>query len=196
MVIVVGHSTKSLGVTDVRSADFLPRCANDVVLRRLVPSDLPAFQAYRRDPVIGQYQGWTVKSDAEASEFLAAMSTAALLQPGVWCQIGVADRHGMSLIGDIGLFLTSDGREAQIGISLRRESQGRGIATAAVREAINLLFGKTFVDRVVGIADARNLRSIRMLQRVGMHMIESRETLFREEPCVEHIYAISRQGGV
>ena len=172
--------------------DPLPRRANHVVLRRLAPSDLRAFQEYRRDPVIGQYQGWTLKSDAEASEFLAAMSTAPLLQPGTWCQIGVAGPDGMDLTGDIGLFLAADGREAQIGISLRRESQGHGIATAAVREAINLIFEQTRVDRVLGIADARNLRSIRMLQRAGMSMIESRKTLFREEPCIEHVYAISR----
>ena len=176
----------------MRSADPLPRFANDVVLRRLAASDLPAFQAYRHDPLLAQYQGWAAKSDAEASAFLTNMSAVTLLQPGIWSQIGIADPDGDCLIGDVGLFLAPDGHQSEIGVTLRRQSQGRGIATAAVREAINLVFEQTNADQVVGIADARNLQSIRLLQRVGMHMAESRGAIIREQPCVEHIYAISR----
>ena len=44
----------------------------------------------------------------------------------------------LMLIGDIGLFLAADGRDAEIGITLRRQSQGRGMGTAAAREAISL----------------------------------------------------------
>jgi len=173
--------------------DPLPRIAGDVVLRRLAASDLPAFQAYRSDPLLGKYQDWTVKTDAETEAFLIRMSAVKLLQPGEWSQIGIANLDGLGLIGDIGLFLRSEGHDAEIGFTLRRESQGRGIGTAAVREAIGLVFEQTNGDRVLGIVDARNLASIRLLQRVGMHMAESRTVMFRDEPCLEHIFAISRQ---
>jgi RimJ/RimL family protein N-acetyltransferase len=177
----------------MRSGDPLPRIANDVVLRRLAVSDLPLFQAYRNDPLIARYQDWWPKSDEEASAFLTRMNATPLLQPGKWSQIGIADPDGLGLIGDIGLFLAGEGHEAEIGFALRRESQGRGMGAAAVREAIDLVFEQTNAGRVLGIADARNLPSIRLLQRVGMHMTESRDAILREEPCVEHIYAISRQ---
>ena len=176
----------------MRGADPLPRIANDVVLRRLAASDLSAFQRYRNDPLLGQYQDWTVKTDAEAEAFLAKMSVVKLLQPGAWTQIAIADVDGLGLIGDIGLLLRRDGDAAEIGFTLRRESQGRGIGTAAVREAINLVFEQTNAGRVLGIVDARNLESIRLLQRVGMSRAESRVALFRDEPCLEHIYTISR----
>jgi RimJ/RimL family protein N-acetyltransferase len=177
------------------SADPLPRFAKDVVLRRLAPSDLSAFQAYRGDPVLARYQDWKVKSDAEASAFLAKMSAAKLLQPGKWSQIGIAEPDGLRLIGDIGLLLAADGGHAEIGFTLRRQSQGRGIGTAAVREAIGLLFEQTDVDRVLGIADARNIASIRLLRRVGMHIVGTRDAVFHDEPCIEHVYVISRQHG-
>ena len=176
----------------MRGADPLPRIANDVVLRRLAASDLAAFQRYRNDPLLGQYQDWTVKTDAEATAFLTRMSAVELLQPGEWTQIGIADVDGLGLIGDIGLFLRRDGHEAEIGFTLRRESQGRGMGTAAVREAINLVFEQTNAGRMLGIVDARNLESIRLLQRVGMNLAESRVAMFRDAPCLEHIYAISR----
>jgi RimJ/RimL family protein N-acetyltransferase len=177
-------------------ADSLPRrAARGVVLRRLATSDLPAFQAYRRDPVIGRYQGWSAKSDAEAVAFLSEMSGVALWQAGSWSQIAIAEAGGSNLLGDIGLFLAGDGREVEIGFTLRRESQGHGIATAAVREAIALVFEETRVERVVGITDARNLSSVRVLQRVGMNRVESRDAVVGDEPCVEHVYSIVRQHG-
>ena len=117
----------------------------------------------------------------EAATFLTEMSAATLLQPGIWSQIGIADPDGVCLIGDIGLLLAPDGRQVEIGVTLRRQSQGRGIATAAVQEAIHLVFEQTNAERVVGIADARNLQSIRLLQRVGMHMTGSCDAVFREQ---------------
>ena len=172
--------------------DPLPRVAGGVVLRRLAISDLAAFQAYRHDAVLGQYQGWSPTPDAEAAAFLGEMSGAAIFQPGEWFQLGIAEPGGMVLIGDIGLLLAEDATHVEIGFTVRREAQGRGIATAAVREAIGLVFEHTKVERVLGITDARNLPSIRLLERVGMRKTESRSAMFRGEPCIEHVYAVSR----
>ncbi|MEO8132449.1 MAG: GNAT family N-acetyltransferase [Betaproteobacteria bacterium] len=176
----------------LRGGDSLPRIAHGVVLRRLSPSDLRAFQAYRHDAVLGQYQGWSATPDVEANAFLTEMSSAALLQPGVWCQLAIAQPGDLALVGDIGLLLAPDGRHSEIGFTLRRQSQGRGIATNAAREAISMVFERTGAERVLGITDVRNLPSIRVLERVGMHKVESRSVIFRGEPCVEYIYAVSR----
>lgn len=173
-------------------ADPLPRVADGVVLRRLAVSDLAIFQSYRHDAELGQYQGWSATSDADASAFLNEMSTAAPFRPGEWFQLGIAEPGTLALAGDIGLFLASDGAHAEIGFTVRREFQGRGMATSAVRVAIGLVFEYTNVERVLGITDARNLPSIRLLERVGMLKTESRNSVFRGEPCVEHVYAISR----
>ena len=96
------------------------------------------------------------------------------------------------LIGDIGLFLANDGSQAEIGFTLRRESQGQGMAIAAVCDAIEFLFEQTDVQRVIAITDARNLPSVRLLERVGMRKIETRAATFRDQPCIEHVYALSR----
>jgi RimJ/RimL family protein N-acetyltransferase len=174
-------------------AEPLPRFGNGVVLRRLRASDLAAFQDYRHDAVLGRYQGWSATSDDEAAAFLAEMSTGALLQAGAWSQIGIAEPGDMTLIGDIGLLLANDGQHAEIGFTLRRVSQGRGVATFAVREAIDLVFEHTQAERVIGVTDARNQSSIRLLERVGMRKTGSSSAVFRGEPCIENIYAVSRQ---
>lgn len=176
------------------ATDVLPRCGAGVVLRRLSGPDIAAFQAYRTDAELGRYQGWAPMTDAKAREFLDEMHTAELFCPGEWTQIGVAAPDGVALLGDMGLFLAADSRHAEIGFTLAWPAQGRGVATAAAREAVALLFEFTAVERVLGITDARNGASIRVLERIGMRKVDERRVVFGGEPCVECVYAVSRGG--
>lgn len=176
-------------------AHMLPCSAGPVTLRRLAVADLAAFQAYRQDPELGRYQGWSPMSDVEATAFLSEMSSAPLFLPGFWSQVGISEISDPSLIGDIGLFLAEDSRHVEVGFTLQRQSQGRGIASAAVREAIRLAFEQTGADRVLGITDARNAACVRLLERLGMRRTETKDAVFRGESCVEYIYAIERGAG-
>jgi RimJ/RimL family protein N-acetyltransferase len=172
--------------------DPLPRSGETFVLRRLSTDDLAAFQSYRHDPEVGRYQGWSPVSDPEALAFLAEMHAAPLPRPGGWTQIGIADPDSQRLIGDIGVYLDLDLQYAEIGITLGRPSQRRGVATAALREVIALIFESSPVERVIGITDARNVFSVRLLERVGMRKVETQAAVFRGEPCVEYVYATTR----
>ena len=182
-----------LRVGDFVGTDPLPRHAGLAVLRRVQVSDLAVFQDYRHDPLITRYQDWYgTRTDAEATAFLEKMNAQQLLQPGICTQVGIAEPEQLSLVGDIGLTLAADGRSAEIGYSLRPAAQGRGIGTAAVREVISMVFELTDAKEVRAIVDPVNVRSIRLLERVGMHMVESCEGTFRDAPCIDHLYAISR----
>jgi RimJ/RimL family protein N-acetyltransferase len=168
------------GVLEMKLRDPLPRDAGIAVLRRLQLSDLAVFQAYRHDPRVARYQDWYgTRTDAEANDFLARMGAIELFQRGVCSQIGIADPDQLALVGDIGLTLAA-------------EAQGRGIATAAVREVIRLVFERTEAERVEAIVDPLNVRSLRLLDRVGMRLAGSREGTFRNAPCVDQVYEISR----
>ena len=170
----------------------LPRTSGRIVLRRLGPGDLERFQAYRSDPLVARYQGWDTMSDDEARSFLADVAESPLLQPGHWSQIAIARAYDGDLLGDIGLFVSADGAEAEIGISLRREAQGQGLAAEAFGEAMRLLFDHTAINRIVGITDVRNLPSIALLQRAGMHKVGDQESVVKGEACSEFVYAITR----
>jgi [ribosomal protein S5]-alanine N-acetyltransferase len=177
------------------ASDPLPRSGVGVLLRRLCVADLPAFQAYRTDVELGRYQGWSAMSDSEARTFLEEVNKAPLFCPGQWAQIAIAEPRTLGLLGDIGLYLAADSRHAEIGFTLARHAQGRGLATAAVREALHLIFASTAVEHVVGVTDARNHASIALLERVGMHKTEERTVEFRGEECVEYVYVLPRGDG-
>ncbi len=172
--------------------DLLPRTAGRIALRRLRVADLAAFQAYRCDPQVARYQGWDTMSDDQARSFLADVAEGALLQPGHWSQIAIAGVPDDALLGDIGLFVSADETEAEVGITLRREAQGQGLAAEALGEAIRLLFDRTAVSRVVGITDIRNDPSVALLQRVGMRKAGVQESVVKGETCSEIVYAVTR----
>jgi [ribosomal protein S5]-alanine N-acetyltransferase len=174
------------------TADPLPRYGAGVVLRRLSASDLAAFQAYRSDIELGRYQGWSAMPDAEARAYLEAMNTVPLFRPSEWTQVAIAEPKALALLGDIGLYLAEDTCHAEIGFTLARAAHGRGLATAAVREAVKLIFELTTVARVLGITDARNHASVAVLGRIGMRKQEERTAVFRGESCVEYVYAVAR----
>jgi aminoglycoside 6'-N-acetyltransferase len=175
--------------------EALPHILDGAVLRRLVPEDLGAFQAYRNDPEVARYQGWSRMLDAQASSFLEAMRDAPLFRLGDWTQIGIASAQDGHLVGDIGVLLADDGQDAEIGFTLSRPWQRRGVATRAVRAAIALISELTAARRILAISDARNLPCIRLLERVGMHRRESRNTVWRGEACEELLFDIARENG-
>ena len=170
----------------------LPRLGPRATLRRLTPTDLRNFQAYRHDPLLGRYQGWSPLTDQEASAFLDEMNAVPLFQPGVWCQLGIADPVTDELLGDIGVCVACGATQAEIGFTLRAQSQGHGIATAAVADAVALVFQHTAVEKVIAITDTRNAASIRLLERLSMQRLEAKAAMFRGEACVEHTFAVAR----
>jgi len=163
-----------------------------VVLRRLVAADLAALQSYRHDPEVGRYQGWTPVTDEAALAFILAQPEAPPFPRGEWMQLAIADRETQILIGDIGVCVDEAGATAEIGFTLGRLAQGRGLASEAVALAIELVFATTPVARIMAITDARNLPSVALLERLGFRRVDERNTEFRGEPCIEYDYVIER----
>ena len=164
--------------------------AERVTLRRLHSGDLAALQAYRNDPEVGRYQGWEPMSDAAAAAMIAEMAAAPCPTPGDWMQIAIADAASDALIGDIGLHVSAAGEEAELGITLAPDAQGRGLAAEAAVALIGMLREHSDVRRLVGITDVRNAASARLLERLGMTFEAEEETIFRGEPCREARYAL------
>ena len=163
-------------------------------LRRLRCSDRRAFQAYRGDVELGRYQGWEPMTEQDAFDFLYSMSLVRGFTQGEWVQLGIVAEGSDWLIGDIGLYFSGGGRYGEVGYTLRRESQGRGLATAAVGAAIGLFFKETEAEWIQAVTDERNGASVRLLERLGFCHVATRSARFRGERCVELEYRLGRGG--
>jgi RimJ/RimL family protein N-acetyltransferase len=171
----------------------LPLKTSRAIVRRLAATDLSAFLAYRADPELARYQGWSPMSETEAATFISAVANVDSLIPGEWIQLGIADANTGQLLGDIGVFLSDDEWIAEIGFTLSTNAQGRGIATEAVRATLKLVFALSSVQTVRAITDARNHASIRLLERLQFVFISKSDTVFKGEPCTECTYELPRE---
>jgi RimJ/RimL family protein N-acetyltransferase len=174
--------------------DFLPKSTERLVLRRFVDLDLEQFLAYRQDPQVARFQGWSMLSDAEGQSFINEMQTSAIGIPGEWFQIAIAHKQSNLLIGDIGVQVdTGDLTTVEIGFTLNCQEQGKGYAREAVSALIHLLFKLESINKIVAVTDSRNESSIRLLKRLGMRFSNSVEVEFKGEWCAEQTFELDQK---
>ncbi|MFJ6984659.1 MULTISPECIES: GNAT family N-acetyltransferase [unclassified Streptomyces] len=138
-----------------------------LTLRRFRPDDAPALAAYRSDPEVARYQGWTAPvSPRDAAELVREFAAGDPARPG-WFQYAVELTAEGSLVGDVGVRLHENGMQAELGFTLAPARQGRGYASEAVRAVLGDLFDGRGLHRVSAECDARNTPSARLLERVG-----------------------------
>jgi RimJ/RimL family protein N-acetyltransferase len=174
-------------------ANFLPFQTSRLVLRRFIAADLMPFLAYRNDPEVARYQSWTSFSREAAMVFINEMAHAPIAQIGEWFQVAIAEKTTNRLVGDIGLCIAAANPAiVEIGFTLARQEQGQGYACEAVRACIGRLFEAGTIHRVVGICDARNAASIKLLTRLGMVLVKTETVGVGEAAWVEHTFVLEK----
>jgi RimJ/RimL family protein N-acetyltransferase len=98
--------------------------------------------------------------------------------PNTWFQLAICKFDPDELIGDCGLhYFEKESNQVEIGITLKREAQGLGYATEALKLIFNFVFGNLKKHRIFGSVDPNNRASIRLMERMSMrkeaHFIES-----------------------
>ena len=136
-----------------------------LTLRRLCKQDVVPFLAYRSDADVEKFQGWDAMNEVEALDFLDHMESVALLSVGQWTQLAIALREADTLVGDIGVHISDDESEAELGITLSRDVQGKSIGFEAVEMVCAWLFSQTKIRRIVAITHAQNKPALALLAR-------------------------------
>jgi RimJ/RimL family protein N-acetyltransferase len=146
-------------------------------LRHFRDSDLSLFIAYRNDPEVARYQSWEGISELEARALIQEQKEVQPGMPGEWFQIAIELKETSTLVGDCALKIEEhDERQAEIGYTLSRAYQRRGIASEAVSSVLEYAFGTLKLHRVIAIVDCENVASFTLLERLGLR----REGHFRQ----------------
>jgi aminoglycoside 6'-N-acetyltransferase len=141
-----------------------------LVLRRFRPADAPTLRDYRSDREVARYQGWDGPlSVDDAEELVAAFASQ---DPGAagWFQYAIERKVDGVHIGDIGVRLHDNLMEVDIGYTLAPVAQGHGYMTEALRGLLDHLFHERGLHRASAECDPRNLRSARLLERLGFRL--------------------------
>lgn len=135
-----------------------------LVLRPFTPDDVDDVFAFAADEVWSRYLDPVVpypyaRSDAEdyVARCVAATDRHAF-----------ALEHGGRVVGSLEIRPASDRPVAELGWSLGTAWWGRGLMTEAVRAAVDHAFRDLGMLRCYARADARNIGSWRVMEKVGM----------------------------
>jgi RimJ/RimL family protein N-acetyltransferase len=162
-------------------------------LRRLLMPDSHQFFTYRSDPLVYEYELWRPQSPEEIHLFIERQSDLLPNTPDTWFQMAVCDLLTETMVGDCGLhFLDKDSFQVEVGFTIYPPYQGQGYAVEIVRALLEYLFSTLRKHRVFASVDPRNIRSIRVLERLGLrkeaHFCKS--ILLEGEWVDDAIYAI------
>ncbi len=140
-------------------------------LRPLEADDIAAFVAYRRDPEVARFQGWEPTYTTADAEDLVDAQPAGIETPGEWLQLAIIERASGTLCGDCAVRLDPvQPRTAEVGITLARAHQGRGIAREAVDALLEWLFGEQALHRVFAQTDDRNTAVHHLFEHLGFRL--------------------------
>jgi RimJ/RimL family protein N-acetyltransferase len=140
-----------------------------LVLRRWRDADLAPFAALNADPRVAEHLGGPLSraaSDALAERIAAHFARHGF---GLWA---LEVRGGAPFAGFVGLSVPAFAAPftpcVEVGWRLAAEHWGRGYATEAARVALDFGFATLGLDEIVSFTAVANLRSRRVMERLGM----------------------------
>jgi [ribosomal protein S5]-alanine N-acetyltransferase len=151
-------------------------------LRPFILADVEAVLAMSQEPAARKWLPSQVCEEAaEATALVQALMAAWKAEdadprthPLVWGIEEVASGH---LIGHVGFSPFEGGVE--VGFAIAEHQQGKGYATEAVTAGCMWMARNYKLPCILGITDAENLASQRVLQRCGFAMQTERKMLFQ-----------------
>ena len=150
-----------------------------ILLRRFTDDDLEVFLAYRNDPDVSRWQGWTVPYPREkAVEFIEYMKVKDPTEPGSWLQLAIVTKAEHEFIGDAAFFIKKDDtRQAYIGCTILKKHWRKGYGVEASRRLMAYLFDECNMHRVIAETDVENIASWTTLECLGFrresHLLEN-----------------------
>ena len=148
---------------------FTPIRTKRLLIRPFRPEDAAGLAARRNDPVVAEYQDWTLPYSMEKAEATTS-KLSAMDGPttGEWWMAVVADPDTDEALGDLAVHLSWEGRTAEVGYTFAKENWGKGYATEALAAMIEYLFDTVGVTRVFGMLHPDNPASAMVLERSGL----------------------------
>jgi RimJ/RimL family protein N-acetyltransferase len=142
-----------------------------LVLRPLSADDAPDVHRISNEPLVRRYL-WDDEPVTSAKiQEVVAQSVRMFSEEGVGL-FGVRLRGSGELVGFCGFGHTRDGpQEIELIYELLPELWGRGLATEASRACLHHAFTTAGLDKVVAGADAPNVASLRVIEKLGMTAI-------------------------
>ena len=128
---------------------------------------MAAFVEYRQDPEVARFQSWdTNYSNQQALELIEGQIGIVFPDLDQWLQLAIRLQANDELVGDLAVHNLGDSK-VEIGFTVSRPFQRRGIAREAVAALIDFLEREFGTRELIATPDRRNSASIKLLESLG-----------------------------
>lgn len=134
-----------------------------LIIRPMVFSDVPALKEWLPDRSIYVYWG---KAPGKAEKNPELMFEKAE-KPSKSFHLGIAEKCGNQIIGDIWVYRIENDRMAQVALRLSKDVHGKGYGTESLSAMTRFCFEHTELRRLWTEVDVRNIASCRVLEKCG-----------------------------
>ncbi|HEY7509324.1 MAG TPA: GNAT family N-acetyltransferase [Vicinamibacteria bacterium] len=151
-----------------------------LTLRPMAAEDAAELQRQWNDPRVGRFlwDGRPVAAARVRDVIAASEADFAARGFGLWALLLGGDAG--AVVGFSGLRVEAESGRVELLFALDPAAWGRGLATEAARAVLDDAFRRLRLPRVFAGANPANEASLRVLERVGMHRLGSRQTALEE----------------
>ncbi len=138
-----------------------------LMIEPLQQRDLAAFVEYRQDPEIARFQSWdTNYSNQQALDLVEGQIGVVFPDLDQWLQLAIRLKGNEKLVGDLAIHNLGEAK-VEIGFTISKAFQRRGIAREAVAALIDVLEREFGTRELIATPDSRNTASIKLLESLG-----------------------------
>ncbi|WP_159609736.1 GNAT family N-acetyltransferase [Glutamicibacter sp. JC586] len=143
--------------------------SSHLALADFTETDLEAVHAYAGDPRVSRYSLWGPNSLEESAHFLAD----ALMRREDRLLLAVC--FDGNVIGSASVWVTDEAQQiGELGYTLHQDYWGQGIGTEVAQMLVDLGISQLGLQRILATCDARNIGSIRVLEKAGLKLFDRR----------------------
>jgi RimJ/RimL family protein N-acetyltransferase len=155
--------------------------ALNVHLRRATAADAEDVSRWRNQPTSLRFQASAPRNIEQIRELLAAQEQIEIGPEAEGKFYWIIEVDGEPA-GQVQVAVDGGFRQqlmSTLGYTVAESMQGRGVATAAVRDAIRIAFGTLGLERIEAVAAVENVASRRVLEKTGFQFEGIRRGLLR-----------------
>jgi RimJ/RimL family protein N-acetyltransferase len=155
--------------------------ALNVHLRRATAADAEDVSRWRNQPTSLRFQASAPRNIEQIRELLAAQEKTEIGPEAEGKFYWIIEVDGEPA-GQVQVAVDGGFRQqlmSTLGYTVAESMQGRGVATAAVRDAIRIAFGTLGLERIEAVAAVENVASRRVLEKTGFQFEGIRRGLLR-----------------
>ena len=162
------YNSQIVSIEEIEVHGTVELWTDRLVLRRYRPDDAEDLHRYLgTDPAMARYSGWNPYATLE----MARETVRGFVD-------GYADEHAYSwvmdvddvIVGTIGAYDYQD-NQIEVGFSVVKGWQGRGLATEALKKVLEYLTENEGIGCVMAWCAAENIGSRRVLEKSGMKLV-------------------------